>query len=115
MLFLTLIAAYHGFHRWTEDSKLLEDLVKLRTPTEEEKNTISKRVIKRCKSLIPITIILLATIIMWVNSNYCLTGKWSTLDLIACYLPIAYELLILIRIRNEVSILSKEKNIKLFS
>ncbi len=115
MLLITLLAAYHGFHRWTEDSKLLEELVKLRSPTEEAKNTITKRVIKRCKSLVPITVILLATIIMWVNSDYCLTGKWSMWDLIACYLPIAYEILILILIRNEVSILSKEKNIKLFS
>ena len=115
MLLITLLAAYHGFHRWTEDSKLLEELVKLRSPTEEAKYTITKRVIKRCKSLVPITVILLATIIMWVNSDYCLTGKWSMWDLVACYLPIAYEILILILIRNEVSILSKEKNIKLFS
>ena len=115
MLLLFLLAVSHGCHRWTKDSNLLENLINLRRPTEEEKDVLANCVIQRCKSMIPISVIFVATILLWINSDYELTGKWSLGDLIVCYLPLVYEILILIRIRNEVGILSKEKNIKLFS
>lgn len=115
LLLLSLLAAYHIYSRWSKDGLLLSELITTDSLSDEKKEVLSLRVVKRCSSLIPVSIILLATIILWIGSNYCLVGKWSIWDIIICYIPIAYEILILIRIKNEVGNLEKVKDIHLFS
>ncbi len=115
MILLFMLAFYHCYRRWTKDCLLLENLTKLSSPTDEEKNKLSKRVVKRYQSLIPVIIAIVATVVVLTKSDYQLIGECSKWDLIACYIPIGYEILITLCVWEEVGILSKTKNIKLFS
>lgn len=115
MILLFMLASYHCYRRWTKDRLLLDDLTKMNRPTDEEKNELSKRVVKRYRSLIPVIVAVVATVVVLMKSDYQLTGECSKWDLIACYLPIGYEMLIFFSVWEEVGILSKAKNIKLFS
>lgn len=112
---LVVLLFYHVYRRWTIDARLINDIRAMKSPSEEKKEEMAKRISDRCWILIPIVAIVLAASIMMYGSDYYLTGPLSPCYFLVGVFAIAYELMALISIQVEVRDLKYIKNIKLFS
>lgn len=116
-VFLVIFASvlYYVYRRVPADMQLLCDMAEMDKPSEEAKEAMVRRIIERCSVLTPITIIVVGSVILLIESDYYLTGGLSFCDLYVAGLAIVYELYTLICIAVKVNDLKYIKNIKLFN
>lgn len=112
---LVALFLYHICLKWPKDAKLLCEIRALDNPSEEKKEQIAKAISERCWVLVPLSVIILATVIIVTGSDYYMSGPLSPCYFLVCVFAIAYEILALIFIRVEVRDLYCIRNVKLFS
>lgn len=108
-------ALYHIWRRWGKDEQLISQIQNIENDPIEKKEELEMEIVKRCQSLIPVTIIIIAGIVMMLTSDYDLTGGLSFCDFMVCFIPIVYEIFTMICIAVRIQDAHYIRNVKLFA
>lgn len=99
---------------WKEDAKLVKDIHGLKNPSSVQKEDIEVRVLKRCKVVPYVVVIILVLLITVLFSDYYLTGSLSIAYIcVACW-PLVYQVMAIIVIRLEVQDAKLIRRVELF-
>lgn len=112
---LLSLALYHIWRRRGKDKKLISRIQSIENDPVEKKEELETEIVKRCQSLIPVAIIIIASCVMALTSDYCLTGELSFCDLMVCFIPIVYEIFTMICIAVWIQDAHYIRNVKLFT
>lgn len=99
---------------WKEDNKLVKDIHDLKNPTSVQKENIEVRVLKRCKVLPYVVVIILALLIAVLASDYYLTGSLSIAYICVACCSLVYQVIAIIVIRLEVQDAKLVRKVELF-
>ncbi|MBO5629920.1 MAG: putative phage abortive infection protein [Aeriscardovia sp.] len=108
------IVGFYLWNYWKRDAVLVGDIHGLRHPTDEEKNDIMNRIVKRFRMLPGILAVILAAFIAVMLSDYELNGGLSLCYIYVIGLAIVYHVFALIIIRLEVQDAKLMRKVELF-
>ena len=99
---------------WKEDAKLVKDIHDLKKPTSVQKEEIEVRILKRCKVVPYLAVIILALLIAVLASDYYLTGGLSLVYIYVASWTLVYQVMTIIAIRLEVQDAKLVRKVELF-
>lgn len=112
---LLSLSLYHVWRRWAKDDLLISQIQTIKNEPIEKKEELEMQILKRCQALIPVSVIIIAGILILLISDYSLTGGLAFCDFLVCLIPIIYEIFTMICVVVRVQDAYYLRNVKLFS
>lgn len=112
---LLLFALYHIWRRLDKDRQLISQIQTIENDPFEKKEELEMLILKRCQTLMPVSVIIIAGGVILLTSDYYLTGGLAFCDFLVCFIPIVYEIYIMICVVIGVQDAFYLRNVKLFA
>lgn len=116
-LFFVLLSfsLYHVWRRWSKDEQLVSQIQAVKNEPVEKKEELEMQILKRCQALMPVAVIIIAGSMMLLTSDYILMGGLAFCDFLVCFIPVFYEIYIMICVAVMVQDANYIRNVKLFA